>query len=518
MSFTTLSHLGAKKKSLRRNQNMKGISYRTKIMLLSVLAALFLMPTGWGGGVSSIATLGPGPVLAQGGQQPTNQPGDNIFKQFAVCGGERDTFTFQAKADDVVVIRAIECVDLNILCGCCARYGLENCVSLRDSAGIEIARNCADDTRITKRLPSGGIYSIVFFDADGAGGGRYNLFLQLVNDPGRAENLGSIRTRVGTINNCGQVDTYTFNARAGDRVKIDMVKGAVGNVVPRVELYDDSGRAIAIPAGGSIDQTVATSGRFTLLAYSNDTGTGTYTITSLLPTTLNVPLVFTGQASEGVRQTTFVLANTSNREARGELEFFEPDGITPLEVIIVGRRDFFFRLSIPAGGVQILKAEGTGPLAQGVAKITIDAPIGANVILRSENQMGQVVFETAYGTPTSTKGVTVPVDSVGPATDTGLVLFNPPPFPGDQPQTATITLKLVNRRGEQVGDPVVLPANAGALATGPNGEVIHFMTILFPMAPGIDEFQGTIVISSSVPVSVLTVQKRGERLTFVPGF
>jgi hypothetical protein len=76
----------------------------------------------------------------------------------------------------------------------------------------------------------------------------------------------------------------------------------------------------------------------------------------------------------------------------------------------------------------------------------------------------------------------------------------------------------VNQRGEQVGNSVRLTVGAGALATGPEGEVIRYMTSLFPSAPGIDEFQGTIVVSSTIPVSILTIQKRGDRLTFIPGF
>jgi hypothetical protein len=43
-------------------------------------------------------------------------------------------------------------------------------------------------------------------------------------------------------------------------------------------------------------------------------------------------------------------------------------------------------------------------------------------------------------------------------------------------------------------------------------------TDLFPKVPGIDEFQGSIVVTSSVNISVLAVQKRGDRLTFVPVF
>jgi hypothetical protein len=382
-----------------------------------------------------------------------------------------------------------------------------------------------------QRLPSADTYSIIIDDVDGIGGGRYGLFLQRVNNPGLAEPIASGPVRPGEIANCGEVDTYTFDAKAGDRVKINMVKGAIGNVIPRLELYDNRGIAIAIPGSGSIDQTLRSSGRFTLLAYSNGTEMGSYQLSfELLPPPvpiLNLPLVFTGQSGEEIRQTRFVFVNTSDMDARGDLEFFGPDGVTPMEVCIRGVCDVQFPLSVRAGGTQILETDlVTRPLAQGIAKVTTNVGgIKADVILRSENQMRQTVFETAYSTPTPTRALTVPVDSVDRndgqvmnVMNTGLVILNPPPLPGDDPQSAMITLRLVNRQGQQVGQ-VMLSAEAGALATGPEGEIIRFITELFKDVPGIEEFQGTIVVSSSpVPVSVLAVQQRGDRLTFVPGF
>jgi hypothetical protein len=171
-----------------------------------------------------------------------------------------------------------------------------------------------------------------------------------------------------------------------------------------------------------------------------------------------------------------------------------------------------------ANALSNLETQGTQPLAQGIAKVTTDVGIKANVILRSVNQLDQTIFEMTYGLPTPTKTLTVPVDSVGANADTGLILFNPPPFPGEQPQTAMITLRLVARSGLQVGEPVVLSVNAGQLAVGAKGEIICYLSELFPMAAGIDEFQGTIRITSTADVSVLAIQKRGDRLTIVPGF
>jgi hypothetical protein len=437
-----------------------------------------------------------------------------------IGSGQRGNHTFQSNAGDSVVIRVTECADFN--------GRLEAFVELRDEAGSVIVPLTFG--RIgPERLPRDGTYSIIVRDDEvGAGGsGDYLLFLQRVNDPGRDEPLAP-GDNLASLNTCGEVDTYTFKAFAGDRVMINMVKAEIGNIVPRLELYDPQGRAVAIPGSGSINQTVTSTGTFTLLAYSNGTETGTYRLRLTLPPprSLNFPLVFTGQTGEEIRQTRFVFVNTSDMNATGDLEFFGPDGVTPMEVCIRGVCDVQFPISICAGGTQILETDPvTSPLAQGIAKVTMNVGgIKADVILRSLNQTDQTVFETAYSTPTPTRALTVPVDSVDRndgqvmnVMNTGLVILNPPPFPGDQPQTATITVKLVNRQGQQVGQ-VMLSAEAGALATGPEGQVIRYITELFKDVPGIDEFQGTVVIDSTVPVSILPVQKRGDRLTVVPGF
>jgi hypothetical protein len=497
---------------------MKKTSHRAKIMLLGLCAVLLVMPIGRSDATLSKAALGPEPVFAQTGQ-PTIRFGENRVAD--IGGATRHTYTFQANTGDVLAVRVLECADFSCNPSFCP---FSPCVELRDEAGLLVNQNCdGSQARITaERLPSSGVHSVIVREDGANDSGRYNLFVQRVNNPGLTESIVSGDNLVVPLNNCGEVDTYTFNARAGDRVKISMVKDAVGNVDPRLELYDSRGRAVAIPNSGSIDQTVTSNGVFTLLAYSSSTQTGTYrlslTITPAPPTILNVPLVSTGQTTEGVRQTTFVLVNPSEPPARGTLEFFGPDGATPMEVTIRGITDVQFPVSIPAGGVQILETQGTQPLKQGIAKVTTDVGIKAIVILRSVNQMNQTIFEMAYGLPTPTKTLTVPVDSVGANTDTGLILFNPPPFPGEQAQTAMITLRLVARSGLPVGEPVVLSVNAGQLAVGAKGEIIRYLSELFPMAMGIDEFQGTIRITSTADVSVLAVQKRGDRQTIVPGF
>jgi hypothetical protein len=507
---------------------MKEIGCKTKMMLVSLFTALLLMLTGWGAGGSSHTTPTPGleRVLAQTGQ--SIQFGNNIFGTIG-CG-ETDTFSFQANAGDVVVIHVTECSDFGGVCrGACLCF--DQCVELRQSNNL-LDRKCTPlegnrGTRFrtqieTRRLPTGDIYTIIVKDANDDGRGSYTLFLQRVNEPGLDRPLVPGISQPFSLS-CGQVDTFTFNAREGDRVRIEMIQEGTGNIDPRIELYDSDGRVIDIPESGSINRELTSSGTFTLLAYSGVDQTGTYRINLEIesnPRVLNVPLVFAGRASEGIRQTAFVLVNTSEVTASGRLELLTSDGVAPLEVTIGGITESLFSFAIRPGGLQILETEDTTPLVQGLARVTTDAPIRANVILLSKDQTSQVVFETVYSTLTPTRALTVPVDSVdnlGPPADTGLVILNPPPIPGDQPQPAMITLQLVNQRGQQVGQ-VMLSVESGKLATGPNGEIIRFMSELFPVVPGIDEFQGTIIVTSSIPFSVLAVQQRGDRLTVVPGF
>jgi hypothetical protein len=259
---------------------------------------------------------------------------------------------------------------------------------LRDEGKNVIATNCdASAARIARigplRLTSTGSYSLSVHD-DYIGNGRYSLIFQRTNKPGRAEILSSGDNQLVFLNTCGEVHTYTFKARERDRIKIDMIKAEMGNIDPRLELYDPQGKPIEAAGKGNIDRTLTTSGTFALLAYSSGTQTGTYRISlTITPATLDIPLVATGQAPEGMRQTTLVLVNPSDAPITGMMEFFVPDGVTPMEVCIRGVCDVQFPISIRAGGTQILETDAVmRPLAQGIARITANVGgLKANVVL-----------------------------------------------------------------------------------------------------------------------------------------
>lgn len=215
--------------------------------------------------------------------------GDNILGTMDCT--ETDQFNFQALADDRVVMYVTECSDFGGVCRGVACFCFDQCVELRDDQNNLLARNCTPiesnrhhryRTRLgVEKLSLDDNYTIIVEDANNLGRGTYTLFLQRTNNPSRAETLVSGSNILMSLNTCGEVDSFVFNALAGDQVNIEMIK-ETGDIDPRVELYDSDGNTIAIPDIGLIDQKVMTSGTFTLLAYSKVNETGTYRITLMI--------------------------------------------------------------------------------------------------------------------------------------------------------------------------------------------------------------------------------------------
>ncbi len=206
--------------------------------------------------------------------------GENRLDEVGSCNGGSDTFTFEADIDDRVTVRVVECVDFSILCrNPTRRVGFEPCVELRDPIDMLIGRECGgNQARIaSETVMTAGDHSIIVSDSDGQGAGRYNLFFQRLNNPGKTEPLSSGDNLLGQLS-CGEVDTYTFAANPGAQATINMFPDAIGDVDPRLELYNDRGQPVALPGSGSIEATLNAGGIFTLLAFSSGAQEGTYRI------------------------------------------------------------------------------------------------------------------------------------------------------------------------------------------------------------------------------------------------
>ncbi len=436
--------------------------------------------------------------------------GENVIADISATG-ETDTYMFTASEGDVITARAVDCSPGGIL---------DPCLELRDPIGRTLAQVC-DRTvaRITgQRLAVSGSYAITVSDDGLDRTGRYSFYLQRTNNAGLAEPLLVNDSLPAAVSFCGEVASYTFRGRAGDQVRISMIRDAGTGLTPSLELYDETGRLLvrttAPPAQpeARIDRSLSSTGTFTVVAGDAATQTGSYRIAlNLSPGQTILPWVSIGRGPEGVRRTTIVLANTSGTPVRGRIEFVHPDGQRPLFITFQGVTDSQFLFSLPPGGMRAFESEDGGSPAHGMARVTSDLALRATVIIRSVDAAGAVVFETSYGVLGLQRSATVLADSLGEDTDTGMILYNP-----NTDQRADVTFRLFSPTGQPAANPVTISLAPMTMSIGPTGESIRFMGELFSSVSTIGEFQGTLTLTSTADLIILPVRKRGPRLTVLP--
>jgi TIR domain len=192
---------------------------------------------------------------------------------------QRDTYTFKANAGDVIVIRV---VDRNASGGRPV-YWVPH-IELRSETRRITESSGPIHTRLGPEiLLADGTFSIIVGHAINqndhlhTGTGDYVLFLQRVNNPGRAKRLDRGDELMGILNHGGQVHTYAFDSVGECEAMITMTREEKGGIFPLVELYDMKGRAIDIvhsysPAGqvgpAIIKRPLSLGGAYTILASS----------------------------------------------------------------------------------------------------------------------------------------------------------------------------------------------------------------------------------------------------------
>lgn len=216
--------------------------------------------------------------------------GQNVYG--AIDNTEVDSLSFEASAGDFILVRVLMTSDFGGQ-GCCC---FDQQIIVRGPNGEEVATavspyngNCCGCRFLTStgsvRIENSGTHTIYVSDRNAFGRGSYALYLQRLNNPGRADTLHTGQPYFGNVSTSGKVDTYLLYAEAGHRVDLSMQAGEGSTVVPRLELYDPSGRAVALPNSGEIVYSPLVTGSFTLLAYSASTETGVYVVSFTHSTT-----------------------------------------------------------------------------------------------------------------------------------------------------------------------------------------------------------------------------------------
>ena len=166
---------------------------------------------------------------------------------------------------------------------------------------------------------------------------------------------------------------------------------------------------------------------------------------------------------------------------RAVLEFFDDQG-NPREVEIDGTTASRFPFQLFRRRVTRLTTSGAGPLKTGWARIRAEQPIVATSSFGIIQEDGTVTTDVGVGDSVAGTTFTIFADTMG-ARNTGLALANPNPN-----QAVTIQLTLRTADGE--------PVSQTQIELAPLGHVARFVDELFGGAPGIDEFEGTVLLES----------------------
>jgi len=345
---------------------------------------------------------------------------------------EEDTYTFDALKGDRLRLRVV------------TDTGLDPQVRIYAPDGTPLAEGIAHGPGardIDVELPVTGTYTLVARDVSIQSGdgsnetGEYRIFMQRLNRPASAAEIKFGQILQGSLATAYEVDTYTFNALAGDMVRVEMI--TTTTLDPYIQLFGSDGSLVAQngssgPGAATILRRLDTDGAYTVLAFNpSGTETGDYTILLSGGPETPVPLLF-GQTVVGSISTpaqenlyTFeaepgdvVLVRMSPGEKQGYVRIAGPDG-----ALIADMDSFPYEISVAAlyaGTYKVrvgLTGGNTGDYRLFVQRL--NNPLGATQIAFGETR--SAALDSAYEVDTYTLAA-VSGDRVWVtmATDTGL--------------------------------------------------------------------------------------------------
>jgi len=197
--------------------------------------------------------------------------------------GEEDTYTFEAQQGDTIFVSASGFGDPSIAPD----------VELFNPDGILLTEGSenADQDSVEEggqsfgfRNLGGGTYTLLVGENLSVATGGYGLMLQRIPDPIGAIPVNPNEVISGSIDLFGELDTYTFEAQAGDLFVLDASNsGAFFEL--EADLYDPNGNFVESEGNVSalgFQSLLETSGTYTLILDDNNenlvgiTGTGDY--------------------------------------------------------------------------------------------------------------------------------------------------------------------------------------------------------------------------------------------------
>lgn len=220
------------------------------------------------------------------------------------------------------------------------------------------------------------------------------------------------------------------------------------------------------------------------------------------------PVAGTGQSF----RSTIFLTNMSPYTNRGSISFYD-DGGNPLSLTLNGQNGTSFPFELARTATHRFETSGGGTLKSGWVRVVAEQPVGGQVVFGIRDSRGGVVTDVGVSESQLGQRFTIFADSLG-TSRTGVALCNPN---GGIP--VTLNFALLNSGGQQVA--------LQQRTLQPFGHLGIFLNELFSKIPGIDEFQGSVVITSEAlgaesagsggpAFAGVTLRSTGSLLTSLP--
>ncbi len=214
-------------------------------------------------------------------------------------------------------------------------------------------------------------------------------------------------------------------------------------------------------------------------------------------------VIASGAANDNVRTIIF-FTNPSMSMAAGMGELFRPDG-TPLLLSIDGSAlSATFPWSVAPMGTGRVTLTSSNPSAEvGWLKITTEGRTAVTVSAVVQHvEGGNVVSQASILSSLRQLSSTFVHDSIGPADDTSVSVVNP------HNMENTITFELFDANGQFLGNTDrTLPANFSFSG---------LVSELFREIPGINELEGLVNITGSLPFASSALHASGQAMRTVP--
>jgi hypothetical protein len=194
-------------------------------------------------------------------------------------------------------------------------------------------------------------------------------------------------------------------------------------------------------------------------------------------------------------QTTLILVNDSNQDTTGVIKFYGDNG-SPLIFTIKDVASGEFPFTLKKGEVKRFTTSGKGETRVGWARIESNQPITGTCSFGIRDSKGIVLTDAGVGASTLGPEFTIFVDTLGSG-NTGVATVNP-----DGNQSLQLLFELRDATGKVVSSrQETLP---------PRGHLARYVNELFSGTPGINEFEGSLVIRSSGSSSAASSRVSGK--------